>query len=175
MNSKYPSNNQRKNAHWKLESYPSDFSKCDLTGSEGVSWLEYIKVKKGWTGLQRGNVFNCGSGARRASCRRDFWPRNQDSSKTSKPRWTAGWSRGELVSLPTTTVGHSAKWPEFKHSSSLPVRCVRFCRHWSAYWSCKLVAPESILGHWVTDWVEDISLYRQRPISGNKFEGSFDC
>ena len=119
MNSKYPSNNQRKNAHWKLESYPSDFSKCDLTGSEGVSWLECIRVKKGWTGLQRGNVFNCGSGARRASCWRDFWPRNQDSSKTSKPRWTAGWSRGELVSLPTTTVGHSAKWPEFKHSSSL--------------------------------------------------------
>ena len=119
MKSNYPSNNQRKNVQWKLESYPSDFSKCDLTGSEGVSWLEYIKVKKSWTGLQRGNVFNCGSGARRASCWRDFCPRNQDSSKTSKPRWTAGWCCGELVSLPTTTVGHSAKWPEFKHSSSL--------------------------------------------------------
>ena len=159
-----------------MESYPSDFSKCDLTGSEGVSWLEYIKVKKGWTGLQRGNVFNCGSGAHYASCWRDFWPRNQDSSKTSKPRWTAGWCRGELVrwasQQPQLVIQQSGQSLNTLHPS---MGCVRFCRHWSAYWSCKLVAPESILGHWVTDWVEDISLYRQRPISGNKFEGSFNC
>ena len=143
--------------------------------SEGVSWWECIKVKKR-TGLvynaemcliaaleravpAAGEIFGLETKIPRK-------PRNQDEPQVGA---VASWWASQQPQLVIQQSGQSLNT---LHPS---MGCVRFCRHWSAYWSCKLVAPESILGHWVTDWVEDISLYRQRPISGNKFEGSFIC
>ena len=128
----------------KIGVLPLRFLKCDLRGNEGVSWLECIKVKKSWTGLRRGNVFNCGSEARRASCWRDFWPRNQDEPQVGA---VASWWASQQPQLVIQQSGQSL------NTLQPSVGCVWFCRHWSAYWSCKLVAPEPILSHWVTSWV----------------------